>query len=93
MDEEQQKPRSKRGFALMDPEKQRAIASMGGRSVPAEKRSFAQNTELAAKAGQKGGRNLAPSKRTFARDPSLASAAGKKGGHASHSGGPKRKAP
>lgn len=45
----------KQGFASMDPEKQRQIASMGGSSVPAEKRPFAQNHRLAAEAGRKGG--------------------------------------
>lgn len=39
----------------MDPQKQRQIASMGGSSVPAEKRPFAQNHRLAAEAGRKGG--------------------------------------
>ena len=33
---------STRGFASMDPEKQRAIARKGGESVPHEKRSFSQ---------------------------------------------------
>ena len=46
---------SKRGFASMDPEKQREIASKGGQSVPAEKRSFSQDRELASEAGRKGG--------------------------------------
>jgi general stress protein YciG len=32
--------KSKRWFASMDPEKQRAIARKGEQSVPAEKRSF-----------------------------------------------------
>ena len=45
----------RRGFASMNPEKQREIASKGGKSVPSEKRSFAQNRELAAQAGRKGG--------------------------------------
>lgn len=45
----------KQGFASMDPKKQRQIASMGGSSVPAEKRPFAQNHRLAAEAGRKGG--------------------------------------
>ena len=31
---------SKRGFASMDSDRQREIASKGGKSVPAEKRSF-----------------------------------------------------
>lgn len=46
---------SKRGFASMDPERQRAIARKGGASVPSEKRSFSQDRGLAAKAGRKGG--------------------------------------
>lgn len=46
---------SKRGFASMDPEKQREIARKGGRSVPGEKRSFSQNHKLASEAGRKGG--------------------------------------
>ncbi|ACA17161.1 MULTISPECIES: general stress protein [Methylobacterium] len=46
---------SKRGFASMDMERQREIASKGGRSVPAEKRSFSQDRELASSAGRKGG--------------------------------------
>jgi general stress protein YciG len=47
--------KSSRGFASMDPAKQREIARKGGESVPNEKRSFSQNRELAAKAGRKGG--------------------------------------
>jgi general stress protein YciG len=46
---------SRRGFAAMDPERRREIARRGGASVPGEKRSFAQNRDLAAKAGRKGG--------------------------------------
>ncbi len=76
--------RPKRGFASMDPEKQREIARKGGQSVPNEKRSFSQNPELAARAGQKGGRSVDPSKRSFSINHTLASTAGRKGGHASH---------
>ncbi len=47
--------RSRRGFAAMDPDRRREIASRGGASVPSEKRSFAQNRGLAAAAGRKGG--------------------------------------
>ena len=47
--------KSARGFASMDPAKQREIARKGGESVPNEKRSFSQNRELAASAGRKGG--------------------------------------
>jgi uncharacterized protein len=78
-----------RGFASMDPEKQRAIARKGGESVPHEKRSFSQNPRLAAEAGRKGGQSVNPSKRSFSRNHALASEAGRKGGHASH-GGPRK---
>jgi uncharacterized protein len=79
--------KQKRGFALMDAEKQRAIASKGGESVPSAKRSFSQNTELAARAGRKGGKSVSPANRSFARDRDLAKTAGRKGGHAAHASG------
>jgi general stress protein YciG len=47
--------RSRRGFAAMDPDRRREIARRGGASVPSEKRSFAQDRDLAASAGRKGG--------------------------------------
>jgi general stress protein YciG len=77
-------PTSTRGFASMDPDKQRAIARKGGESVPNEKRSFSQNHQLAAEAGRKGGLSVSPQKRSFAQNHELASMAGRKGGHASH---------
>ena len=77
---------SSRGFASMDPDRQREIASKGGESVPAGKRSFSKNPELAAEAGRKGGRSVPATSRSFSRDPSLAAAAGRKGGQASHGG-------
>lgn len=46
---------SDRGFDGMDDKEQRDIASKGGQSVPAEKRSFSQDPELASEAGRKGG--------------------------------------
>jgi general stress protein YciG len=46
---------SKRGFASMDPERQREIARKGGASVPADRRSFSQDRFLASAAGRKGG--------------------------------------
>ncbi len=46
---------SARGFASMGQDRQREIASKGGRSVPAEKRSFSQDRGLASQAGRKGG--------------------------------------
>ena len=83
-------PTSTRGFASMDPEKQRAIARKGGESVPNEKRSFSQNPALAAAAGRKGGQSVSPSKRSFSQNHELASLAGRKGGHASHGGARKK---
>lgn len=50
------KPRAKRGFGAMDPEKRRRIAAKGGGSVPAHKRSFARDRTLATNAGRKGGK-------------------------------------
>ncbi len=77
---------SNRGFASMDAEKQRAIASKGGQSVPNEKRSFSQNRELPAQAGRKGGQNVSDENRSFSRNRDLAAQAGRKGGQASHGG-------
>jgi uncharacterized protein len=82
-DDQPTKPKSKRGFAAMSPEKQREIARMGGSSVPAEKRSFAQNAGLASSAGKKGGKNVPPEKRSFAQNRELAVSAGGKGGQVS----------
>jgi general stress protein YciG len=59
MAERQNRPAgtTQRGFAAMDPQKQREIARKGGESVPPEKRSFSQDRRLAAAAGRTGGRN------------------------------------
>jgi uncharacterized protein len=48
---------SNRGFASMDPEKQREIASKGGQSQGKENNpgNFANNPERASEAGRKGG--------------------------------------
>ena len=64
MPDEKSRGTSNRGFASMDPAKQRAIASKGGSSVPAEKRPFAQNHRLAAEAGRKGGENSRGGRKT-----------------------------
>lgn len=66
MVDEQPKAKSKRGFASMSPEKQREIASKGGKSVPAERRAFS-NPEIASAAGKKGG--AASPKRTPLTEP------------------------
>ena len=46
---------SERGFGSMADDKQRDIASKGGRSVPDDKRSFSKDPQLAAEAGREGG--------------------------------------
>lgn len=51
---------SKRGFASMTPERRVEIARKGGAAVPAEKRSFAQNKQLAQEAGRRGGSSSRP---------------------------------
>lgn len=51
------KPKARRGFAAMDPDKRREIARKGGASVNPANRSFAKDRDLAAAAGAAGGRN------------------------------------
>jgi general stress protein YciG len=46
-----------RGFASMDPEKQREIASKGGREAHASGNAHEFDSEEARRAGQKGGQN------------------------------------
>lgn len=52
------KPKSKRGFASMDPARRKEIAKLGGSSVPSEKRAFSKDPALAAVAGRKGGQTI-----------------------------------
>lgn len=68
MNDETKKPRSRRGFAAMTPEKRQAIARKGGASVPSEKRTFAKDRDLAANAGRKGGKANRGSARTRGDD-------------------------
>lgn len=75
-----EKPKGKRGFASMDPARQREIASMGGKAVPDAKRSFSTNRQLASTAGHKGGQCVPAEKRSFSQNHELASTAGRKGG-------------
>jgi general stress protein YciG len=75
--------KSNRGFASMDPAKQRQIASKGGQSVPPEERSFSKDPALAASAGRKGGQAS-----HGARAQSMnASAGASSGGSGASSGG------
>jgi general stress protein YciG len=47
--------KKRRGFAAMDPEKQRELARRGGLAVDPTMRAFSRNRTLAAEAGRKGG--------------------------------------
>jgi general stress protein YciG len=69
---------NKRGFGSMDPEKQRKIASVGGKVSGG---NFKNNPERAADVGRKGG---LVSSGNFKHDPTRAAEAGRKGGIASH---------
>lgn len=76
--------KTRRGFGAMDPAKQRALAVLGGKSVPRSKRTFSQDLELAAAAGRKGGNSVSPKNRAFSTNRNLAVSAGAKGGKATH---------
>jgi hypothetical protein len=52
---------SKRGFASMDPDKQRAIASKGGKASGG---NFANDRKRASEAGRRGGENSHGSRRS-----------------------------
>jgi general stress protein YciG len=69
-----------RGFAGLSKERQKEIASMGGRAVKPENRSFSKDRGLAATAGKLGGLSVDPRKRTFSLDHEKARVAGAKGG-------------
>ncbi len=71
--------KKKQGFAAMDPERQLELARRGGAAVPADKRSFATNSELARKSGRKGGLAVPAEKRTFSANRELAAEAGRRG--------------
>ncbi|MEI6949550.1 KGG domain-containing protein [Paraflavisolibacter sp. H34] len=67
---------SKRGFASMDPEKQRAIARMGGRAAHEQGTAHEFDSNEAREAGRKGGEAVS-------RDRKHMSEIGRKGGERS----------
>ena len=71
---------SKRGFASMDPAKQREIASKGGRAAHQQGVAHEWTPEEARKAGRKGGEAVSKNKGHM-------SEIGRKGGEASHTNG------
>ncbi|HSP13901.1 MAG TPA: KGG domain-containing protein [Thermoanaerobaculia bacterium] len=65
---------SRRGFASMDPSKQREIASKGGKAAHAKGTAHEFSSDEARVAGRKGGE-------TVSRDKAHMSAIGREGGH------------
>lgn len=76
--------KSKRGFASMDDEKQREIASKGGHAAHEKGTAHEFDSKEARKAGRKGGEAVS-------RDREHMSEIGRKGGEASHQGGRNKK--
>ncbi len=69
--------KSKRGFASMSPEKQRELASRGGKAAHAKGTAHEFSREEAVEAGRKGGAAVSKNREHMA-------AIGKLGGTASH---------
>jgi general stress protein YciG len=70
-----ERPKSNRGFASMDPGKQREIASKGGRAAHAQGRAHEFTADEARTAGRKGGE-------VVSRDRAHMAAIGRAGGQA-----------
>jgi hypothetical protein len=70
---------SNRGFASMDEQRQREIASEGGRAAHASGNAHEFTSEEARKAGQKGGQAVSENREHMA-------AIGRRGGESSHGG-------
>jgi general stress protein YciG len=68
-----------RGFASMDQEKQKSIASLGGRAAHQQGTAHEFSSEEAREAGRKGGESVSANRAHMA-------AIGRKGGEASHRG-------
>lgn len=83
MTDDVEKPKSKRGFASMDPEKRRKICSLGGKAAHAKGTAHKWTTEEAREAGRLGGQKVA-------EDQGHMSAIGRLGGLNRH---PKKKEP
>jgi uncharacterized protein len=63
-------PKKKVGFAAMDPEKLREIASKGGKAVHAKGLGYQFDSEAARVAGRKGGRAMHAKRQTEAETES-----------------------
>lgn len=77
---ESRRPRALRGFAAMSAERQRSIASMGGRAAHARGTAHAFTPDEARRAGAKGGRVAHARGTAHEFTSEEARAAGRKGG-------------
>jgi uncharacterized protein len=84
---ESSRGRSGRGFASMDPQRQREIASQGGRAAHEKGAAHEFTSEEARQAGSKGGQAAHQKGTAHEFDSEEAREAGRKGGQASHGGG------
>jgi general stress protein YciG len=75
---------STRGFAGMDPEKQKSIASKGGKAAHEHGTAHEFTSEEAAAAGRKGGRAAHEKGTAHEFSSAEAAEAGRKGGQSSH---------
>src|SRR5512140_1496604 len=78
---------SNRGFASMDPERQREIASEGGKAAHEKGTAHEFSSQEAREAGSKGGQAAHEKGTAHKFDSQEAREAGRKGGQASHGGG------
>ena len=78
---------SKRGFASMDEDKQREIASQGGKAAHEKGTAHEFTSEEAREAGRKGGQAAHEKGTAHEFDSEEAREAGRKGGHAAHEKG------
>ena len=74
-----------RGFASMDPQRQREIASRGGKAAHQKGTAHEFNSDEARVAGSKGGQAAHRKGTAHEFDSEEAREAGRKGGQASHS--------
>ena len=78
--------KSNRGFASMDPQRQREIASEGGRAAHEKGTAHEFTSEEAREAGRKGGMARSANRRK-AMEPGSSHASSSNSGSSSHSGG------
>jgi general stress protein YciG len=77
--QENETPSKKRGFAAMDKERQREIASKGGKAAHEKGTAHEFTSDEAREAGRKGGQKVSANRQHMAE-------IGRKGGESSHSG-------